>query len=784
MGGSFTQWIFDHDSCNCGNQPVADNEIRSSRLFCRTCQGSVETGRHGSLTQWIFTSGTVCKCATPNLGVLEQQKKLSVAPTFQSVPEPEQELALDENARRNFPTDRYTPLRELGRGANSTVYLCRDKLLRKRVAVKILKNLTDRQLVAFQNEARATSTLNHPVILTVLDFGPTEGGTPFMVQEYFAGITLQDYLRQFGPLTSEQFGWVFDHLTQALQHAHSKGVMHRDIKPSNIIVNPEQLRSPRLDEQRSSPPLRLIDFGLARLRPETIGENDERSKQSATIVGTPAYMAPDAVRSGTYDQRSEVYSLGCVMFESLTGRQLFQAETALELIHMHASVEPPSVSEATGQAFSADLQKLLAKCLEKDPDNRLSDMQEVAAKLAKLLPEDFSDSATTPTGAQHQSHIAPGRRIRIVAAAIIFGALSLLGAICYRYLGMDSSTKPARSEENRAKFEHVRQDEELKVLNTAEPNFPKHSEKERKNIEIAYNVAQANRYFHGSGVRQDYHQAFNLFLDAARAGNADAQESVGYMLERGLGVAANPAEALNWYSKSAKQGNPAAQLNLGTLYLEARGTAANYAEAMRWFKLAAKKGNARSKNNIAYMYENGLGVQRDYTEARKLYAEAAASGEPMSYVNLGYLYESGLGGPRDYRKALNCYRLAAKSDIAAGLRRLGRLILVGHGTDIDYDEAYRLFSRAAKKGDATAMRWLGFMTLNGQAVKANPEQAFYWYRQAAELNDAESQCKLGQMYETGRGTGKDLKKARYWYGEAAARGEQEARAALDALSKK
>jgi serine/threonine-protein kinase len=146
-----------------------------------------------------------------------------------------------------------------------------------------------------------------------------------------------------------QFCLVFQQLALALAHAHSNEIMHRDIKPSNILVNAHELQEHIEMGKSSKLPVRLIDFGLARFTgAESRHSNKEmRSEQSASIAGTPAYMAPDAAHSGIHDERSEVYALGCVMVESLTGQQPFQADTALELLQMHASAVLPSLSSVT-----------------------------------------------------------------------------------------------------------------------------------------------------------------------------------------------------------------------------------------------------------------------------------------------------------------------------------------------------------------------------------------------------------------------------------------------------
>src|SRR5262249_30984498 len=126
--------------------------------------------------------------------------------------------------------ERYKAISELGTGGSSTVYLCRDRLLGKKVAVKTLNQLTSEQLISFQTEARANSKLSHPAILTLLDFGPTESGAPYMVLEYFNGITLDRYIQKRGPLSLALLKHVIERITSALIVAHQMGIFHRDLK--------------------------------------------------------------------------------------------------------------------------------------------------------------------------------------------------------------------------------------------------------------------------------------------------------------------------------------------------------------------------------------------------------------------------------------------------------------------------------------------------------------------------------------------------------------------------
>ncbi|MBX9670684.1 MAG: serine/threonine protein kinase [Candidatus Obscuribacterales bacterium] len=273
--------------------------------------------RTGSLTQWIFRPDS-CKCEQP---VAKEITTKIPALATEFAEKWDDELPLGSE---KFPISRYAPKALLGTGGSGIVYLARDRILRKKVAVKLLNQLTGSQLILFQDEARSTSKLSHKNIIQILDFGPTENGTPYMVLEYVPNATtLEELIKTSGALAFEYALEVFIKVCEGLEHAHHMGVFHRDIKPSNILVAPGQA---------GEKTVKLIDFGVAKY----IDFLDPSQPQATTIAGTPAYMAPEQIRNEPYDARSEIYSLGCVFFETLTGHPPFVAATALETMALHA----------------------------------------------------------------------------------------------------------------------------------------------------------------------------------------------------------------------------------------------------------------------------------------------------------------------------------------------------------------------------------------------------------------------------------------------------------------
>lgn len=296
-----------------------------------------------------------------------------------------------------FPKDRYLPLREIGRGASGVVYLCRDRLLRKKVAVKCLHSVTAAQLLDFQNEARSTSHLNHPGIVGVLDFGGTASGAPFMVMEYVNGLSLGEFINEHDHMTQEMCSVVFIQIASALAYAHDKGIFHRDLKGSNILL---------IDSDKLYPEVRLIDFGVAGVKHATL---EPTILHGRTLVGTPLYMPPDQANGLPYSTQSEIYALGCVLFEALTGSPPFKGETALETINMHAkSAAPTLLQRRPDLEFSQAFEDIIACCLAKNPKDRFQSLtvlsealDDAIGQLPPLATEETNDTVGSINRIKH-----------------------------------------------------------------------------------------------------------------------------------------------------------------------------------------------------------------------------------------------------------------------------------------------------------------------------------------------------------------------------------------------
>lgn len=392
--GSLTQWVFGDGYCECGREVVAaernafEQSSKTTVEFCSTCGKRKNTGRVGSLTQWIFRQES-CQCGievqdSRATGFGSGSKPLDLVGSragsisgAQILEEPDADEELKTLTETDFPYARYKPLRSLGRGASGAVYKCYDRQLKRLVAIKVLNVLNADELVQFQNEARASAQLNRPGIVKTLDFGITGGGHPYMVMDFIDGTTLASYLKEVGVMSLDDSRYLASRIADALSTAHKHGIFHRDIKPSNVMV------VSTIDGILKD--VTLIDFGVAMFRKGDLGSSNP------TLAGTPVYMSADQAEGITYDARSEIYSLGCLLYETLVGAPPFQADSALQLLNLHATAQPPAISEKRSDIPpDSELVLIIYKCLEKSPDDRFQSMDEFGEAIDEIEPLEMS----------------------------------------------------------------------------------------------------------------------------------------------------------------------------------------------------------------------------------------------------------------------------------------------------------------------------------------------------------------------------------------------------------
>lgn len=266
--------------------------------------------------------------------------------------------------------DRYAVFERIGSGGMAEVYRARDELLDREVALKVLSErfARDRSFVTrFRREAQSAANLNHPQIVSLYDYG-SDGDAYFIVMEYIDGTSLAEVIHRDAPLLPERAAEIALDVAKGLERAHAAGIVHRDIKPGNILITKEGLT-------------KVTDFGIARA---AHGDNEQTVTQTGMVIGTAAYLSPEQAQGEPVDGRSDLYSLGIVLYEMLTARAPFSGDTPLSIAYKHVremAVPPSSVNADV----PPELDAIVMKALAKNPENRYQSAVEFEQDLQRFL---------------------------------------------------------------------------------------------------------------------------------------------------------------------------------------------------------------------------------------------------------------------------------------------------------------------------------------------------------------------------------------------------------------
>lgn len=267
------------------------------------------------------------------------------------------------------------------------IYKARNVTIDQIVAIKMIQagSLDDRHVQRFKQEAAALASLDHYNIVKVNDFGFTDEAQPYMVLEYVHGQTLPQYLasRQ-GLVNLDTMRDIFMQITDALGYAHERGVLHRDLKPSNIMLQ---------SSSSNQAVVKIVDFGIAKF---LTADKNSALTQTGELLGSPSYMSPEQISGLPQDARADIYSLGCVMFEVLSGTPPYQAETPMDMIFQHLNADVPSLQARCKQKIPQQLAAIVTKCLQKEPHQRFNSMTELHSALLEVSFREREKSQTIP----------------------------------------------------------------------------------------------------------------------------------------------------------------------------------------------------------------------------------------------------------------------------------------------------------------------------------------------------------------------------------------------------
>jgi eukaryotic-like serine/threonine-protein kinase len=333
----------------------------------------------------------------------------------------------------------------LGRGGMAEVHHGRDLRLGREVAVKVLRSDLARDpsfQVRFRREAQAAASLNHPAIVAVYDTGEDRGpsgATPYIVMEFVEGETLRDVLRREGPLPIERAMGLAADICGALDFSHRNGIVHRDVKPGNVMITPQGT-------------VKVMDFGIAR----AVSDSAATMTSTAAVIGTAQYLSPEQARGEGVDARSDVYSLGCLVYELVTGAPPFTGDSPVSVAYQHVR-EDPRLPSSINPEIPPELDSILLKAMSKNPANRYQSAADMRNDLLRALAGQrveatpvMGDAEKTaligaPAGGYGYNPWADGneearrRKRRIIALVSVLAVLLLGGVIAAALLTSDDT---------------------------------------------------------------------------------------------------------------------------------------------------------------------------------------------------------------------------------------------------------------------------------------------------------------------------------------------------------
>ncbi len=405
--GSITAYFFEHNYCQCEQRKQKNLRLSrkatapgKSERICLACGKSCpEDQRAGSFTAFLFKE-LRCQCSKPKFAVA-QSKRTQVAERFKQK---------RQTARRHMDRLRHgeaIPIGPgtiiggtfkiasiIGEGGMGTVYLAQHRTLPQKFALKILAQslVSEQYWQRFQAEAKTLAALKHPNLVNVYDLGIHENSVFYYSMDYLEGRNLEDILANNGPQTLERTIEIFLAVLDGLAYAHRNGIVHRDIKPANIFI---------CNKGTSAAEVKILDFGIAKL---VKGDNAGQELTAAgEVFGSPFYMSPEQCMGNAVDARSDIYSVGCSLFESLSGFVPFEADSSLEIALMHEENTPPLISDVMSNQLPSSVDAVIAKCLAKNPRDRYQSAKELSLDLERI--KEGKDVAEYRSAGEKKAHV-------------------------------------------------------------------------------------------------------------------------------------------------------------------------------------------------------------------------------------------------------------------------------------------------------------------------------------------------------------------------------------------
>jgi serine/threonine protein kinase/Tfp pilus assembly protein PilF len=680
----------------------------------------------------------------------------------------------------------YRILGKLGHGGMGVVYLAEDTHLARRVAVKFSSAAPENEAyrTRFLREARAASALNHPHIARIYDYGEAASGQPFLVMELVTGEDLSQLLAR-GGISVLQAMRLAEEVAEALEEAHRSGIIHRDIKPSNIVIN-----------ERGQ--VKVLDFGLAKLYSESspVTEDSPTVATSATVegtvLGTPAYMSPEQAREAPLAPRSDLFALGAVLYECLTGRRAFAGANSVEILGSVLHVDPPPPSQVNARVPPA-LDAVVAKALAKDADARYQSAAEMlvdlrAARAGMAQPETQETEvlpASTGISAPHtptlwhtlQTLSGPLRRSRATAAVTVAALLAALGTGWWLFSDRTYQASPGAQRWYREGVAALRDGTYYKASKALEQAVKSDAQFSMAHARLAEayleldlmdkareemlraapaganpQLSRAERVYLRAlqlTLTGDFTGAAALYRDLLARASADDKANAYLDLGRAYEKSEQTQDATEAYREATRRQaqNPAAWLRLAILY----GRQLQQERASQAFQQADQiyRNLSNLEGAVEVLYQRAVMANRmaNFSDARSLLTEALDTSTQIGSVSqqiqvLLQLSSTEYRGTGDYAKAQADAAKAIEMARANGLENLTARGLV------DLGNAYFI------KGDAE------------EARNAYTQSLDYARRFHSERNEARAMFSLGNLAMRSGNVDeaiRDVQQALNWY---------------------
>ncbi len=390
--GSFTAYMFQHNYCQCnkvtfysGRKPTVSTD---STEVCKRCRKAIpKDNRAGSFTAFLFNN-LRCQCTIPARPKVQEKNKRSDTAyrtaqrkqfTNSSHTAPSGVVQQAEFKAGDIVGGTFKINSVIGRGGMGVVYAAQQLALQRPFALKVLSPqlINEQTWKRFQAEAKMLASLHHATLVKVYDLGIHNQAVPFYSMDLLAGRTLERILADEGPLELSETIDIFLQVLDGLAYAHRNDIVHRDLKPANIMVS----------FAGQEPTVKILDFGISKL----LRNSEQNLTVAGEVFGSPYYMSPEQCMGDSVDARSDIYSVGCALFETLTACIPFEGNS-VEMVVMHEQDLPPLMGDVCEPDFPPSIEYVVAKCLEKRPDDRYQSAKEMAIDLRRIKSESGADS--------------------------------------------------------------------------------------------------------------------------------------------------------------------------------------------------------------------------------------------------------------------------------------------------------------------------------------------------------------------------------------------------------